>query len=167
MRSRFNEFNLKSLSSSFQRARFPSLSRIINLPMERTFWQFAFLFHIPLRLVELAVGCKSSNFTAFWMPSFFRLSVWSVKKCWHPFPTRLYVQQIHVCNSWNVGTHIYGCSICRWRKRVYKLPRYLLLCLRVLCYRIFYEQFNLPRKFSLLFESICKSSIDRLKLQLI
>ncbi|KAI6178597.1 hypothetical protein M3Y98_00518000 [Aphelenchoides besseyi] len=38
------------------RARLPSLSRIINLPMERIFWQFTFLFHIPLRLVELAVG---------------------------------------------------------------------------------------------------------------
>lgn len=41
------------------RARLPSLSRIINLPMERIFWQFTFLFHIPLRLVELAVGCES------------------------------------------------------------------------------------------------------------
>uniref|UniRef100_A0A914C3L0 CWH43-like N-terminal domain-containing protein n=1 Tax=Acrobeloides nanus TaxID=290746 RepID=A0A914C3L0_9BILA len=38
------------------RARFPSLSRIINLPMERTFWQFTFLFHIPLRMVEISVG---------------------------------------------------------------------------------------------------------------
>lgn len=42
-----------------QRARFPSLSRIINLPMERIFWQFTFLFHIPLRVVELGVGCKT------------------------------------------------------------------------------------------------------------
>uniref|UniRef100_A0A914LRF3 Very-long-chain (3R)-3-hydroxyacyl-CoA dehydratase n=1 Tax=Meloidogyne incognita TaxID=6306 RepID=A0A914LRF3_MELIC len=38
------------------RARLPSLSRIINLPMERIFWQFTFLFHIPLRIVEIAVG---------------------------------------------------------------------------------------------------------------
>ncbi|KAH7714269.1 Protein Y11D7A.9 [Aphelenchoides avenae] len=42
------------------RARLPSLSRIINLPMERIFWQFTFLFHIPLRVVELAVGCTPS-----------------------------------------------------------------------------------------------------------
>ncbi|KAL3114641.1 hypothetical protein niasHT_016272 [Heterodera trifolii] len=38
------------------RARLPSLSRIINLPMERIFWQITFLFHIPLRAVEIAVG---------------------------------------------------------------------------------------------------------------
>uniref|UniRef100_A0A7E4VBB6 Post-GPI attachment to proteins factor 2 n=1 Tax=Panagrellus redivivus TaxID=6233 RepID=A0A7E4VBB6_PANRE len=38
------------------RARLPSLSRIINLPVERILWQFTFLFHIPLRLVELGVG---------------------------------------------------------------------------------------------------------------
>ncbi|CAD5210100.1 unnamed protein product [Bursaphelenchus xylophilus] len=38
------------------RARLPSLSRIINLPMERIFWQFTFLFHVPLRLIELGVG---------------------------------------------------------------------------------------------------------------
>jgi hypothetical protein len=40
------------------RARLPSLSRIINLPMERIFWQFSFLFHVPLRMLELSVGCK-------------------------------------------------------------------------------------------------------------
>ncbi|KAE9552350.1 hypothetical protein FO519_004433 [Halicephalobus sp. NKZ332] len=38
------------------RARLPSLSRIINLPMERVFWQFTILFHIPFRCVELGVG---------------------------------------------------------------------------------------------------------------
>lgn len=38
------------------RARLPSLSRIINLPLERIFWQLTFLFHIPLRLTEISVG---------------------------------------------------------------------------------------------------------------
>uniref|UniRef100_A0A1I7ZKN9 Frag1/DRAM/Sfk1 family-domain-containing protein n=1 Tax=Steinernema glaseri TaxID=37863 RepID=A0A1I7ZKN9_9BILA len=34
----------------------PSLSRIINLPLERTFWQLFTLFHVPMRLVEIAIG---------------------------------------------------------------------------------------------------------------
>ncbi|CAJ0565498.1 unnamed protein product, partial [Mesorhabditis spiculigera] len=38
------------------RARLPSLSRIINLPVERTFWQLFLLFHVPLRVVELITG---------------------------------------------------------------------------------------------------------------
>nr|CAD2198485.1 unnamed protein product [Meloidogyne enterolobii] len=45
-----------SIITALIRARLPSLSRIINLPMERIFWQFTFLFHIPLRIVEIAVG---------------------------------------------------------------------------------------------------------------
>lgn len=32
--------------------------RIINLPLERIFWQLTFLFHIPLRLTEISVGCE-------------------------------------------------------------------------------------------------------------
>ncbi|CAI4223855.1 unnamed protein product [Auanema sp. JU1783] len=38
------------------RARLPSLSRIINLPVERTFWQLFLLFHVPIRCVELITG---------------------------------------------------------------------------------------------------------------
>ncbi|KAK0425881.1 hypothetical protein QR680_009437 [Steinernema hermaphroditum] len=38
------------------RAFLPSLSRIINLPLERTFWQLFTLFHVPMRLIELGVG---------------------------------------------------------------------------------------------------------------
>uniref|UniRef100_A0A1I7X0Z2 Post-GPI attachment to proteins factor 2-like n=1 Tax=Heterorhabditis bacteriophora TaxID=37862 RepID=A0A1I7X0Z2_HETBA len=41
------------------RARLPSLSRIINLPVERTFWQIFILFHVPIRIVELITGCKA------------------------------------------------------------------------------------------------------------
>uniref|UniRef100_A0A1I8EQP6 CWH43-like N-terminal domain-containing protein n=1 Tax=Wuchereria bancrofti TaxID=6293 RepID=A0A1I8EQP6_WUCBA len=35
------------------RARLPSLSRIINLPVERLLWQFLVLIHTPARIVEL------------------------------------------------------------------------------------------------------------------
>ncbi|CAD6197491.1 unnamed protein product [Caenorhabditis auriculariae] len=38
------------------RARLPSLSRIINLPVERTFWQLFLLFHVPIRVIELITG---------------------------------------------------------------------------------------------------------------
>ncbi|VDM63559.1 unnamed protein product [Angiostrongylus costaricensis] len=38
------------------RANLPSLSRIINLPVERTFWQLLLLFHVPVRVVELMTG---------------------------------------------------------------------------------------------------------------
>ncbi|VDM37053.1 unnamed protein product [Toxocara canis] len=38
------------------RARLPSLSRIINLPLERTFWQLFILIHVPIRLIELFTG---------------------------------------------------------------------------------------------------------------
>ncbi|KJH42819.1 hypothetical protein DICVIV_11183 [Dictyocaulus viviparus] len=38
------------------RANLPSLSRIINLPVERTFWQLLLLFHMPIRVVELMTG---------------------------------------------------------------------------------------------------------------
>uniref|UniRef100_A0A9J2PWH3 CWH43-like N-terminal domain-containing protein n=1 Tax=Ascaris lumbricoides TaxID=6252 RepID=A0A9J2PWH3_ASCLU len=38
------------------RAKLPSLSRIINLPVERTFWQLFILIHVPIRLVELFAG---------------------------------------------------------------------------------------------------------------
>uniref|UniRef100_A0A1I8AJ20 Post-GPI attachment to proteins factor 2 n=1 Tax=Steinernema glaseri TaxID=37863 RepID=A0A1I8AJ20_9BILA len=34
----------------------PSLSRIINLPVERTLWQLFTCFHVPMRLVEIGVG---------------------------------------------------------------------------------------------------------------
>ncbi|VDO88405.1 unnamed protein product [Haemonchus placei] len=40
------------------RARLPSLSRIINLSVERTFWQLFLLFHVPIRVIELITGCK-------------------------------------------------------------------------------------------------------------
>uniref|UniRef100_A0AC35TLN4 Serpentine receptor class gamma n=1 Tax=Rhabditophanes sp. KR3021 TaxID=114890 RepID=A0AC35TLN4_9BILA len=35
------------------RARLPSLSRIINLPVERVFWQILILAHIPIRILEM------------------------------------------------------------------------------------------------------------------
>ncbi|KAE9551282.1 hypothetical protein FO519_005513 [Halicephalobus sp. NKZ332] len=35
------------------RARFPSLSRIINLPLERIIWQILIFAHIPIRILEL------------------------------------------------------------------------------------------------------------------
>ncbi|EYC13537.1 hypothetical protein Y032_0043g773 [Ancylostoma ceylanicum] len=38
------------------RARLPSLSRIINLSVERTFWQLFLLFHVPIRVIELVTG---------------------------------------------------------------------------------------------------------------
>uniref|UniRef100_A0A0N4VIZ6 G protein-coupled receptor n=1 Tax=Enterobius vermicularis TaxID=51028 RepID=A0A0N4VIZ6_ENTVE len=38
------------------RAYLPSVSRIINLPLERTFWQTLILFHVPLRILELITG---------------------------------------------------------------------------------------------------------------
>uniref|UniRef100_A0A0K0G158 Post-GPI attachment to proteins factor 2-like n=1 Tax=Strongyloides venezuelensis TaxID=75913 RepID=A0A0K0G158_STRVS len=38
------------------RARFPSISRIINLPLERIPWQLFVLFHVPFRVIELCVG---------------------------------------------------------------------------------------------------------------
>nr|CDJ84519.1 Frag1 DRAM Sfk1 domain containing protein [Haemonchus contortus] len=38
------------------RARLPSLSRIINLSVERTFWQLFLLFHVPIRVIELITG---------------------------------------------------------------------------------------------------------------
>ncbi|CAJ0603299.1 unnamed protein product [Cylicocyclus nassatus] len=38
------------------RARLPSLSRIINLSVERTFWQLFILFHVPIRVIELITG---------------------------------------------------------------------------------------------------------------
>ncbi|KAK0401473.1 hypothetical protein QR680_015807 [Steinernema hermaphroditum] len=38
------------------KALLPSLSRIINLPLERTLWQLFTFFHVPMRLVELGVG---------------------------------------------------------------------------------------------------------------
>ncbi|EJW88895.1 hypothetical protein WUBG_00190 [Wuchereria bancrofti] len=38
------------------RARLPSLSRIINLPVERLLWQFLVLIHTPARIVELFTG---------------------------------------------------------------------------------------------------------------
>ncbi|TKR71840.1 hypothetical protein L596_019375 [Steinernema carpocapsae] len=38
------------------RAFLPSISRIINLPFERTLWQLFTFLHVPLRLVEIGVG---------------------------------------------------------------------------------------------------------------
>ncbi|EFO27906.1 hypothetical protein LOAG_00567 [Loa loa] len=38
------------------RARLPSLSRIINLPLERLLWQFLVFVHTPVRIVELFTG---------------------------------------------------------------------------------------------------------------
>ncbi|MFH4973790.1 hypothetical protein AB6A40_000499 [Gnathostoma spinigerum] len=38
------------------RARLPSLSRIINLKIERILWEFFILIHVPVRIVELFVG---------------------------------------------------------------------------------------------------------------
>ncbi|CAJ0933217.1 unnamed protein product, partial [Mesorhabditis belari] len=38
------------------RARLPSLSRIINLPLERTIWQMVILYHAPMRVIGLATG---------------------------------------------------------------------------------------------------------------
>ncbi|CAG9540186.1 unnamed protein product [Cercopithifilaria johnstoni] len=38
------------------RARLPSLSRIINLPLERLFWQFLMLIQTPARFIELFTG---------------------------------------------------------------------------------------------------------------
>uniref|UniRef100_A0AC34QKC7 Uncharacterized protein n=1 Tax=Panagrolaimus sp. JU765 TaxID=591449 RepID=A0AC34QKC7_9BILA len=35
------------------RAKFPSLSRIINLPLERIIWQILIFAHVPIRLLEL------------------------------------------------------------------------------------------------------------------
>ncbi|TKR92953.1 hypothetical protein L596_007502 [Steinernema carpocapsae] len=43
------------------RAFLPSLSRIINLPLERTFWQLFTLFHIPMRVIEVAIGFTRYN----------------------------------------------------------------------------------------------------------
>uniref|UniRef100_A0A1I7ZJQ5 CWH43-like N-terminal domain-containing protein n=1 Tax=Steinernema glaseri TaxID=37863 RepID=A0A1I7ZJQ5_9BILA len=43
------------------RARLPSLSRIINLPLERTFWQLFILMHVPIRVVELFTGFSRYN----------------------------------------------------------------------------------------------------------
>ncbi|VDN57748.1 unnamed protein product [Dracunculus medinensis] len=38
------------------RARFPSLSRIINLPLGRIIWQISILAHVPVRFIELFTG---------------------------------------------------------------------------------------------------------------
>ncbi|OZC08053.1 hypothetical protein X798_04945 [Onchocerca flexuosa] len=38
------------------RARLPSLSRIINLPLERLVWQFLVLVQTPVRIIELFTG---------------------------------------------------------------------------------------------------------------
>ncbi|MCP9265759.1 hypothetical protein DINM_021140 [Dirofilaria immitis] len=38
------------------RARLPSLSRIINLPLERLIWQFLVLIQTPARIIELFTG---------------------------------------------------------------------------------------------------------------
>uniref|UniRef100_A0A8R1TTB6 CWH43-like N-terminal domain-containing protein n=1 Tax=Onchocerca volvulus TaxID=6282 RepID=A0A8R1TTB6_ONCVO len=38
------------------RARLPSLSRIINLPLERLIWQFLVLIQTPARIIELITG---------------------------------------------------------------------------------------------------------------
>ncbi|EFP07923.1 hypothetical protein CRE_14146 [Caenorhabditis remanei] len=55
------------------RARLPSLSRIINLPVERTFWQLFLLFHVPIRVVELITGfsrykrMRNVNYKRVWL----------------------------------------------------------------------------------------------------
>ncbi|GMT25013.1 hypothetical protein PFISCL1PPCAC_16310, partial [Pristionchus fissidentatus] len=55
------------------RARLPSLSRIINLPVERTFWQLFLLFHVPIRIVELTTGfsrykrLRNVNYPRVWL----------------------------------------------------------------------------------------------------
>uniref|UniRef100_A0A7E4ZWH2 Frag1/DRAM/Sfk1 family-domain-containing protein n=1 Tax=Panagrellus redivivus TaxID=6233 RepID=A0A7E4ZWH2_PANRE len=38
------------------RARFPSLSRIINLPLERGIWQILIFINFPIRVIELITG---------------------------------------------------------------------------------------------------------------
>uniref|UniRef100_A0AC35TUL0 Post-GPI attachment to proteins factor 3 n=1 Tax=Rhabditophanes sp. KR3021 TaxID=114890 RepID=A0AC35TUL0_9BILA len=61
------------------RARFPSISRITNLPLERIPWQLFILFHVPLRVVELCVGHVRYNrlmsIHCTW-PRFYNFSRW-------------------------------------------------------------------------------------------
>ncbi|VDL78826.1 unnamed protein product [Nippostrongylus brasiliensis] len=60
------------------RARLPSLSRIINLSVERTFWQLFLLFHVPIRVIELITGfsrykrLRNIHYKRTWAYEFFR-----------------------------------------------------------------------------------------------
>ncbi|KAK5970854.1 hypothetical protein GCK32_010335 [Trichostrongylus colubriformis] len=61
------------------RARLPSLSRIINLSVERTFWQLFLLFHVPIRVIELITGfsrykrLRNVHYTHTWLYELARL----------------------------------------------------------------------------------------------
>nr|CRZ21704.1 Bm6293 [Brugia malayi] len=52
----FHSEQIRNYNWQCGRARLPSLSRIINLPVERLLWQFLVLVHTPARIVELFTG---------------------------------------------------------------------------------------------------------------
>uniref|UniRef100_A0A914Z746 CWH43-like N-terminal domain-containing protein n=1 Tax=Panagrolaimus superbus TaxID=310955 RepID=A0A914Z746_9BILA len=52
----FHNAEISNYNWQCGRARFPSLSRIINLPLERTIWQILIFSHIPIRVLEVFAG---------------------------------------------------------------------------------------------------------------
>uniref|UniRef100_A0A0K0DS10 Post-GPI attachment to proteins factor 2 n=1 Tax=Strongyloides stercoralis TaxID=6248 RepID=A0A0K0DS10_STRER len=51
----FHNADISNYNWQCGRALLPSLSRIINLPVERVFWQILILMHVPLRFLEISV----------------------------------------------------------------------------------------------------------------
>uniref|UniRef100_A0A0N5C6A4 CWH43-like N-terminal domain-containing protein n=1 Tax=Strongyloides papillosus TaxID=174720 RepID=A0A0N5C6A4_STREA len=51
----FHNDDISNYNWQCGRALLPSLSRIINLPLERAFWQILILMHVPLRFLEICV----------------------------------------------------------------------------------------------------------------
>ncbi|KAK0399913.1 hypothetical protein QR680_003271 [Steinernema hermaphroditum] len=136
------------------RARLPSLSRIINLPLERTFWQLFILMHVPIRVVELFTGFSRYNRL---------LNVnYERKRLYH------FMRYAYLLVGLAELFFLAALSIIGERENIRKLLVILYLCIfsrfinsrgpilhiRILRHRILHRQFVLSSSFTLLLKSI-------------
>lgn len=125
----------------FQKVLLPSFSRMINLPLERTFWNLLILAQIPLRVMSLFLYCEC----IFWFSEYFLISPFLHFKC------RVSVVPISRCSS-AVASGSYD------KLQIRKIEWNSLMWLQIMEFDNFRRQILLIRLFSSLHPHLRHSS---------